>query len=173
MSDFEVAGNHFKVACFTEVTSPTEINQFLKEKRPEICLVDAKIIISIRQIKVALLNALSLQKTNQMQCRTIYLEILRCLSPDGRLSGAFKNCAVTETTKSVIGISLSDSIPEIPGLGKQIPVDEFFDNHQPDINFISKIFMINDDMLKIYSYEDIIVTTLAVVASDLVRTHSS
>ena len=172
MTDFEVAGNHFKVCCYPQITSPSEINHFLKENNPDICLVDAKIVISVRQLKIAVLNALALKKSNHMQCQTIYKEILRCLSPNGRLHCAFKNCAVTDSTKAVVGITLENYVPEVPGLGNKIGVDEFFDTNKVDLNLISKLFMINDEMLKVFSYEDIIVTTLAIVGSDLVRTHS-
>lgn len=175
MSDLEIAGNHFKIACYSEIISSEEINQHLKENHPDICLVDAKTILSIRQIKTAVINALSLQKSEQMQCKSLNLELLRCFSPDGRLNSAFKNCAITESTKSAIGIILDTSkqIPDVPGLGQQVPLNEFFDNHKPDLDLINKLYMITEDMLKIYTYEDIICTTLSIVSSDLVRTHSS
>ncbi|KAK8854052.1 hypothetical protein M9Y10_016602 [Tritrichomonas musculus] len=175
MSDLEIAGNHFKVSCYSEIISPSDINQYLKENHPDICLVDAKLITSIRQIKTAVINTLALQKSDQMQCKSINLELLRCFSPDGRLNSAFKFCAITETTKSAIGIILdaSKAIPDVPGLGSQVPLNEFFDNHQPDYELINKLYMITDDMRKIYSYEDIICTTLSIVSSDLVRTHST
>ena len=139
MSDLEIAGNHFKVACFSEIISSEEINQHLKEKHPDICLVDAKTVLNVRQIKTAVLNALAIQKSGQMQCNTINLELLRCFSPDGRLSSAFKNCAITNSTKSAVGIILdaSKQIPDIPGLGQQVPLNEFFDNHKPDQTYNS------------------------------------
>lgn len=175
MTDFEIAGNHFKLVCYSEIISAPEINQFLKDHHPAICLVDAQTIISVRQIKIAVMNALALQKSNQMQCKTIYLEILRCLSPDGRLSSAFKNLAITDKTTQAFGIMLDESseIPQIPGLGPILDFQSFFDSYKPNFTLINKLYMITEDMLSVYSYEDIICSTLSIVASDLVRTHGS
>lgn len=175
MSDLEIAGNHFKIVCYSEVLSSSDINQYLKENRPDICLVDARTIINVRQIKTAVLNALAVQKSDQMQCKSLNLELLRCFSPDGRLNSAFKYCAITDSTKTAIGIILDTSkqVPNIPGLGTSVTYNDFFDNHKPDYDLINKLYMVTEEMLNIYSYEDIICTTLSVVSSDLVRTHST
>ena len=67
----------------------------------------------------------------------------------------------------------SSEIPEIPGLGPILDFQSFFDSYKPNFTLINKLYMITEDMLSVYSYEDIICSTLSIVASDLVRTHGS
>lgn len=170
MCDFEASDIHFHVYCYTNVTGSDEINNYLKANQPPICLVDAKIIICIKQIQVAVLNAVALQKSEKMQSKNVYMEILRCLSPDGRLSGAFKYCAVGKSSTDVIAITLENEMPKIPNLTNPISFEDFNQKPKADLPLVRKIFQITDEMLQMYSYEEIVMTTLAVTASDLVHT---
>jgi tRNA threonylcarbamoyladenosine modification (KEOPS) complex Cgi121 subunit len=168
----EVVGTKVGIYCFTEVTQNTDILNFLKEHQPPVTLVDAKTIVGLKQIQVAVLNALTFQKQGKMEAKNIYLEILRCLSPDARLGGAFKHIALNKMTERAIGITLESEMPEIPGLGGIVAVEEFFSNEMADLALVKEIFSITDESLKRYNYEDVIVTTLAIAASDLVRIKS-
>ena len=171
---FSDLGVTFRLFFFTDITDGDDIINYLKEKQPPVCLVDPATIISPKQIQIAVLNALGFQKQGKQEAKTIYLEVMRCLSPDARLSGAFKHLAFGKSSKAAIGITFEDEMPQIPGLqsAKQLSMDEFFDTVKPDLALINKIFSITDEMLRLHTYEEIITTTLAVAASDLVRTKS-
>jgi tRNA threonylcarbamoyladenosine modification (KEOPS) complex Cgi121 subunit len=168
----DVLGTHVGVYCFSGVSQAESIIAFLKESQPPVCLVDAKSIVSPRQIQVAVLNALTFQKYGKMEAKNIYLEILRCLSPDARIGGAFKFIALGKETKDAIAITLEDLMPKVPGLENLIDMDSFFADPRTDFVLVKKIFSVTDEMLKRYSYEQIVITTLAVAASELVRTRS-
>ncbi|KAH0788029.1 hypothetical protein GPJ56_008061 [Histomonas meleagridis] len=107
-----------------------------------------------------------------MRSKSIYMEILRCLSPDGRLSGALKHLIITDATKEIIVVTFEDGIPTIPGIGEEVELNTFFSTHFIDYPHLREIFQINDEMLQAYTYEEIVLTTLAVISSDLVRSHS-
>lgn len=169
ISDF---GAQFSIFCFTDIENAEEILQHIKENQPPVCLLDAETIISTKQIEVAVLNALGFEAQGKREAKTIYLEILRCLSPDARLAGAFKHIALSKTTKNVIAVTLEEQMPEIPGLDKPTAIDKFFEIVKPNFGLVNKIFQINEEMLKLYSYEQIVTTTLAVAASNLIRTKS-
>lgn len=169
---FSDLGVTFRLFFFTDITSPDDIMACLKEKQPPVCLIDPSTIISPKQIQIAVLNALGFERQGKREAKTIYLEIMRCLSPDARLSGAFKHIAFGSKSKAAIAITFETEMPQVSGLenAKQLSMDEFFDQIKPDLALINKIFRITDDMLKLHSYEEIVTTTLAVAASDLVRT---
>ena len=97
------------------------------------------------------------------------MEFLRCLSPDGRLNGAMKSIVIQKDTTDVIAITFEDDFPQIPGLGDKIDFDTFIRKHKPDFSLIKKDFKITDDMLDNLTYEQIVITTLSVLASDLFK----
>jgi hypothetical protein len=80
-----------------------------------------------------------------MEVKTIYLEILRCMSPDPRFGGAFKHLAVGDTTTAKVAVTFEESIPAIPGLGNPVPIDEFFAAPKIDI---SQIYQVTDEILR-------------------------
>jgi tRNA threonylcarbamoyladenosine modification (KEOPS) complex Cgi121 subunit len=172
MTDFALPGGRFRLYCFPELPSPTPILTFLKESQPNVCLIDPRTILSPLQIQVAVLNALSLQTQGKMEAKTIYLEILRCLSPDARLSGAFKYIAITATSTAALAVTFEETLTPIPGLDGAVSADQFFGAWKPDLGLIRQIYMINDEALKTYSYEQIVVAALSIAASDLIRVHA-
>jgi tRNA threonylcarbamoyladenosine modification (KEOPS) complex Cgi121 subunit len=172
MTEFEIPGGRFHLYCFPEIASPTPILEFIQKSQPPICLIDPRTIVSPLQIQVAVLNALSLQSQGKMGAKTIYMEILRCLSPDGRLTGAFKHISITATTTAVLVVTFEDSLPPIPGLENPLSADEFFSMWKPDLPVIHQIYQITDEILKTYNYEQIVVAALAIAASDLTRIHA-
>lgn len=162
----------FHVHYFTNVTSGEAIDKFTKETKPKLSIFDGATIVSPHQIAQSVFNALETEKLGNMRSKTIYMEILRCLSPDGRLSGAFKHIIVTPNTKNAIVVTFEDEIPEIPGIGDEVDETTFFAKNEPDYERIRMIYQITDEMLKVYSYEQIILATLAITTTDLVRSHS-
>lgn len=163
---------NFHVHYFVDVSSGEEINKYVKENQPNLCIFDASTIISSIQISQCVYNALETEKLGNMRSKSIYMEMLRCLSPDGRLSGAFKHIAVSASTKNAVVITFEDKIPEIPGIGKEVNESEFFAKNEPNFELINEIYQITNDMLKVYSHEEIILATLAITTTDLVRSRS-
>ena len=168
----EVCGVKFNIFCFLNVSSPKDVDEYIKKNHPNICVLDGSLVVSVAHLSSGVLNAMSTQNMGFMRSKSIYMEILRCLSPDGRLSGALKHLVIKETTKEIVIITFEDSIPNIPGIGEEVDVSTFFSNHSVDYSHLNEIFQIDDNMLHTYTHEEIILTTLAVVSSDLVRTHS-
>ena len=171
-SNMEVCGVKFNIFCFVNVSSPKDVDDYIKNKHPNLCVLDGSLVVSVSHLSSGVLNAISTQKMGVMRSKSIYMEILRCLSPDGRLSGALKHLVITENTTEIVIITFESNIPVIPGIGDEIDVDTFFSSHSVDYSHLREIFQIDDNMLHTYTYEEIILTTLAVVSSDLVRSHS-
>ena len=169
MFDFQAEQFPFKIACYEGITDPDEINGFIKKEHPPVALVDARQIISLAHIQVAVLNMRSLEARGKMQSKNIYLELLRCLSPDGRLNGALKSIAIQKDTTDVIAITFEDKMPDIPGLGEKIDFDSFIRKQKTDFSLIKKDFKITDEMLENFTCEQVVITTLSVLASDLFR----
>jgi hypothetical protein len=169
MTAFDLPTARFRLFCFPHVPTPTPIVNFLKDAQLPACLFDPRTIVSPLQIEVAVLNALSLQAQGRMEARTLYLEVLRCLSPDARLAGAMRHLAITAETTAVLALTFEDALPEVPGLAGAVPADEFFAQWQPDIALIRRVYSVTDEMLAVYSYEQIVATTLTIAASDLIR----
>lgn len=167
---FQDAGVQFHLFCFPEVQSSEDALKFIKEQHPEVCMIDAATIISPKQIQIAVLNAVGFQKAGSMGANNIYLEIMRCLSPNARLEGAFKHITFGKSTKHAIAITLDGMMPSIPGLGDPVDVAAFFEHVKPNIELVNKIFQVTEEMLKVYSYEEIIAATLAIACSNLIRT---
>jgi tRNA threonylcarbamoyladenosine modification (KEOPS) complex Cgi121 subunit len=172
MAEFEIPGGVFRVYCFTVIPAVEEVIGFLKKSQPPVCLLDAKTVVSPLQLQVAVWNAVAMQRQDKMEAKTIYLEILRCMSPDARLGGAFKHLAVGSTTTAAVAVTFEDAIPVIPGLGSPVPIDEFFAAPKVDLELVRQIYQVTDEMLQTFTYEQIVATTLTIAASDLIRTHA-
>ena len=169
MFDFKAENFPFKIACYENIEDPDSINNFIKKEQPLVALIDARSIISLPHIQVAVLNTKAIESRGKMQSKNIYLELLRCLSPDGRLNGALKSIAIQKDTKDVIAVTFEDEIPKIPGLVEQIDFDSFIRKQKTDFNLIKKDYKITDEMLETFTYEQVVITTLSVLASDLFR----
>lgn len=169
MFDFTAEQFPFKLACFEGIEDPEAINNFIKEKQPQIALIDARQIISLSHVQVAVFNTRTHEQRDRMQSKNIYMELLRCLSPDGRLNGALKTIAVQKDTKDVIAITFEDKFPEVPGLKNPIEFEKFIKKEKTDFSLIKKEFKITDLMLETFTYEQIVISTLSTMASDFIR----
>ena len=169
MVEFFADKYKFKMCYFENIGDPQTINDYIKANQPPVALIDARTIISLAHVQVAILNMRTIQERDQTQSKSIYLEILRCLSPDGRLNGALKFCAIQKDTTAVIAITFEDEFPSIPGLSDPKTFDQFLANPKTDFDKIKKAFKLSDAMLATYSHEQLVITTLSVLASGLHR----
>ena len=169
MFDFTIESIPFKVYCYENIEDPDQLNEYIKKERPPLALIDGRQIISLAHLQIAVLNTKSLESRGKMQSKNIYLELLRCLSPDGRLNGALKTIAVQKDTKDVIAVTFEDKMPEIPGLVNPTDLDTFIGKKKTDFASIKETFKITDEALENFTYEQCVITTLSVLASDLFK----
>lgn len=170
METIEAGPYHFNVICYNTIDDVEGLKSFLKEKQPPVCLVDSRVIVGKRQLMVSVHNACAIQAENRMFTKSIYLEILRCLCPDGRLQSALKYCTISSKTTSVVAITLEDQIPNVPFLSNPVSFDELFKTPRVDAPLFEQIYKVTEEMREIYTYEEIAVTTLSIIASDLLNT---
>lgn len=166
---YQAGDTKFKVIVYKSVTDNEKIVSFIKETQPKLCLLDARCVISFAQIKLAVMTAIAAQRANRSQSKSLYVEILRCFSPDGRLGAAFQYFAFGNETKCAIAITLEDTFEQIEGLGSPVPIESYNFQENADLKTIRDIFQITDDMLAVYTYEEIIMSTVSVLATDLMR----
>jgi len=169
MFDYEAEGTKFKLCCYYNLPNAEEISTYLKDNQPPLVLIDARMVVSIRQIKTAVYNALILEKSGKMQSKSVYLEIMRCLSPDGRLSSTLKYVTINVETKDVIALTLNDTFPDVPGLSDPQPYNEEIAQTKIDYVVLRNIYRVTDEMLKFYTFEQIAINTNTIAVSDLVH----
>ena len=172
MESFFAETQSFKIACFKHIEDAAALNSFLKSNHPPVCIVDGGLIVSIRQIQTAILNAISIRDQNKMQTKNIYLEIMRCLCPDGRLASALKYFNITEKTRSAVAITIEEEMPSLPHLSEQCDINTFLQEDHVNHEVFRKIYYIDDRVLETYSYDDIACATIAAVSSDLLHTRT-
>ena len=70
MFDFKAENFPFKLACYEGVSDPTEINNYVKKEQPPVALVDARKIISLAHLQVAVLNTRHLNYEGKFNQKT-------------------------------------------------------------------------------------------------------
>ena len=169
MFDFESDDIYFKLAFYPNIIDPDGINERLKSLQPDLLLIDAKSFISLKQIQFAVLNAKNFEQKNKMVSKNIYFEVIRCLSPDGRLNGGFKFCGINSKTQSIVALTFEKDFPDNLGLPQPLSIEELILNPQTDLNIVKKHYKITDEMLKSFTIEQIVISTNSISVSDLIH----
>lgn len=169
MTEYNVEDIKFKIQCYKTVKNVHQIINKIRDDPPKVTLFDSRIILSLSQIQSAIFMAKFLESNGKMQSKNLYIEILRMVSPDCRIEAALKLCNINEGTKSVVAVTLEDSFPVIEGLEDPVSFETFMQEPGIDYDYIKSGYRITDDVLKVYTYEQILQEAQAVTVSGIVR----
>ncbi|XP_022704684.1 EKC/KEOPS complex subunit Tprkb-like [Varroa jacobsoni] len=146
---------------FEDVTNTKELLAKAKSGDLNVCLVSSRVVVDPFQLQVAIALAVASRSSGQMKTKSIFAEILYCMSPSTSIIDSFKKFGVSERDSTLIAI-IFDKGENIEDLikGKMISLEDGIKQHG-DLPFLTKLFAIKKEESETSNPIDSIVTRLA------------
>lgn len=160
-------GLHCTLLLFTNVENTSEVREKIVTGKLHCCVVKASLIADAFQAIVAANKAALNAKQNRLITRTMYTEILFCLSISKNISRSLTEFGINDSDKNILVIlihklgegrsTLEEILESIKG--KRIPISQI--QEFTDINLIKKIYKIHEVELCVSSLIDAIVSRIS------------
>ncbi|KAL7746362.1 hypothetical protein RI367_008292 [Sorochytrium milnesiophthora] len=101
------------VGLYTDVSNAAQLKQQVMSKSPpadldNVVLIDARMIVDIRQCLAALHRAVHQRYYAKMKTRTIGSELMYCLSPVTNIATSLKTFGLSDDTTAVLAVKFVD-----------------------------------------------------------------
>ncbi|XP_012233804.1 EKC/KEOPS complex subunit TPRKB-like [Linepithema humile] len=159
-------GLHCTLLLFTNVTNISKVREKIIIGKLHCCVVKASLISDAFQAVVAANKAAVNAKQNRLITRTVYTEILYCLSMSKNISRSLTDYGISNSDKNILVILIHKLDEEQPILevlgsikGERIPISRI--QEFTDVNLIKKTYKIDEDELCVSSLTDAIVSRIS------------
>lgn len=160
---------------FTNVTNITEIREKVMTGKLHCCVTKASLIVNTIQAVVAINKASLNAKRNRLTTKSIYTEILFCLSTSKNISRSLNEFGINNNDKNII-VMLIHNLDEKQTVfedilgsikGERVSVSKI--QEFTDVNLLKKIYKIKEDELRVSNLTDAVVSRISCKDFMLVR----
>lgn len=152
---------------FANVTNTPEIREKLVAGKLRCCVAKASLITDVHQVVVAANKAALNAKRNKLITRTVYTEVLFCLSTSKNISRSLAEFGISDSNKNILVILIHKlgeeqaMLEEVLGSvkGERIPISRL--NEFTDVNLIKKTYKIGEDELRVSSLADTVISRIS------------
>lgn len=151
---------------FANVTNIAEIREKVVSGKLCCCVTKASLMVNALQAVVAVNKASLNAKRNRLTTKSVYTEVLFCLSLSKNISRSLNEFGINDTDKNIIVILIhkfsekqaisADILNSI--MGERIPVSRI--QEFTDVNLVKKTYKINDDELHVSDLTNAIVSRI-------------
>ncbi|XP_058797787.1 EKC/KEOPS complex subunit Tprkb-like [Phymastichus coffea] len=162
----ELTNKQLSVYLYQNVNNIEEIHKKLVNKELPCCIVKANLVIDPFQIAIAANRAALNEKYGQMVTRSLFTEIIYCLSTSKNISQSLKNFGISSVTKNVLVVLVHSNQEKEPMEklifesieGERLLIKRL--SEFADINLIKNIYKIEAEELKVSSLLDSIISRI-------------
>ncbi|XP_077565586.1 EKC/KEOPS complex subunit TPRKB [Stigmatopora nigra] len=152
---------------FKDVKNAADLRKNAIDGEIQGALINPTMLLSPFQVLVAANKAVHLQKMNKMKTKSLFSEIIFNLSPNNKISEAFKTFGISDSDNCVLVVLVHDKdesqlradiTTKVDGL--QIPVDEMtsFSN----VEKIKKLYKVTPEEEECGTLQDAIICRMAI-----------
>ncbi|XP_014205326.1 EKC/KEOPS complex subunit Tprkb [Copidosoma floridanum] len=162
----DLTGKQLSVHLFSNVQNIEEIHEKLMTKELACCIIKAQLVLDPFQIAVAANKAALNEKYKQLITRTLYTEVIYCLSTSKNISQSLTTFGISNEVKDIVVVQIYDTSEKkaleklIDSVkGQRVPVSKLpeFSN----VDLIKKTYKIDNEELKVSSLLDSVVSRIS------------
>lgn len=152
---------------FANVTNIAEIREKVVSGKLHCCVTKAALIVDTLQVVVAVNKAALNAKRNHLTTKSVYTEVLFCLSLSKNISRSLNDFGINDNDKNIVVILIhkrdeqqtisADILNSIKG--ERIPVARI--QEFTDVNLVKKTYKIEEDELRISNLTDGVVSRIS------------
>lgn len=155
------------LCLYTNVTNIAEVRKKVMTGALHCCIVKASLVVDTLQVIVAANKAALNAKHNQLITKSVYTEILFCLSTSKNITRSLCEFGISDDDKHILVILLHKPGEDLPMLteiqnsveGERVPVSKI--QEFTDINLVKKTYKISDNELHVSSLVKSIVSRIS------------
>lgn len=163
----EISGKQLNIYLYKNVENIEDIHKKLLNKELPCCIIKANLVLDPFQIAVAANKAVLNLKYKQMITKSLFTEVIYCLSTSRNISQSLATFGITSDTKNILVVTICD-VQEKESVqklifssikGDRIPISKL--SEFSDLDLIEKHYKIDEDELKMSSVLDSIVSRVS------------
>lgn len=163
----EFTGKQLSVYLYQNVDNIKEIHKKLISKELPCCVIKANLVIDPFQIAVAANRAVLNEKYGQMVTRSLFTEVIYCLSTSKNISQSLENFGISNDTKNILVVLIQNDQEKetIEKLifasikGERLPIDRL--PEFSDATLIKKMYKIDAEEAKVSTLLDSIISRIS------------
>ncbi|KAL6262261.1 EKC/KEOPS complex subunit TPRKB-like [Pogonomyrmex barbatus] len=172
MDDYSIeldqeTGFHCSLHLFTNIVNTSEIREKLIAGKLRCCMAKASLITDVFQIVVAANKAALNAHRDRLITKTVYTEILFCLSMSKNISRSLIEFGISDNDKDILVILLHKPSEEQAMLeeiltsvkGKKVPISKI--QEFTNVDLVKKTYKIDKDELRASSLTDAVVSRIS------------
>ncbi|XP_001606178.1 EKC/KEOPS complex subunit Tprkb [Nasonia vitripennis] len=163
----EVTEKYLTIYLYKDVQNIEEIHKKIISKELPCCIVKANLVLDPFQLVIAANKAALNEKYKQMVTRSLFTEVIYCLSTSKNISQSLTTFGISDDTTNILvilihkaeGKEIQEKLVFDSISGERIPISKL--SQFTDVNLIKSTYKIDKDESKVSSLLDSIVSRIS------------